>query len=233
MKVVFLCWFAGLLSLPAAALKFDETTKEVNAGADARTVTTDFNFKNETDQDVVIDRYDASCTCINAQIKGGKLVYKPGESGVIRAAFDMSLFSGAVDKSIAVWLKGDPADKPSITLTTHIVIPVLVEMEPKTLIWEVGEKPEPKTVTLTMNHTEPIRVTKVSGADGRFAQELKVVEEGRKYEVVVTPAATDKVGMGVIHLETDCQIERHRSQRIFTVVRQPLPKPPAPSVATP
>lgn len=233
MKALFLCWFAGSLTLSAAALKFDETTKEVHAGADARTVTTDFNFKNESTEDVVIDRYDAACTCINAQIQGGKLVYKPGESGVIRAAFDMSLFSGTVDKSVAVWLKGDPEHKPSILLTTKVIIPVLVEMEPKTLIWEVGEKPAPKTVTLTMNHTEPIRVTGVSGADTRFAQELKVIEEGKKYEVIVTPTGTDKVGMGVVHVETDCKVQRHRSQRIFTVVRQPLPKSPAGVAAKP
>lgn len=233
MKAFLLCWLAGSLTLSAAALKFDETTKQIKLGPDARTVTTDFSFKNESKEDVVIDRYDAACTCINAQIKGGKLVYKPGESGVIRAAFDMSLFSGTVDKSVAVWLKGDPKDKPSIVLTTQIVIPVLVEVEPKTLIWEVGEKPLPKTVTLTMKHDEPIRVTTVSGADARFTQELKVIEEGKKYEVVVTPAETDKVGMGVVHVETDCKIQRHRSHRVFTVVRHPLPKSQAGTAAKP
>lgn len=224
MKVPLLSWFATSLALCAGTLKFDQLTKEIRAGVDARIVTSDFTFKNETQEDVVIDRYDAACTCINAKIKGGKLVYKPGESGVIRADFDMSLFSGTVDKSVAIWLTGDPVNKPSIVLTTHIVIPVLVEVEPKTLIWEVGSKAEPKSVTLTMNHDEPIRVTGVSGADARFKQELKVIEEGKKYEVVVTPSDTAKVGMGVVHIETDCTVQRHRSHRIFTVVRQPLPK---------
>jgi len=233
MKAILLCWIAGALTLSAASLKFDETDKEVQAGADAKTIVVDFNFKNESEEVVIIDRYDAACTCINAQIKGGKLIYKPGDTGVIRAAFDMSLFSGTVDKSVAVWLKGDPVNKPSIVLNTQIIIPVLVEVEPKTLIWEVGEKPAAKTVTLTMNHTEPIRVTAVSGADARFKQELKVIEEGKKYEVVVTPAATDKVGMGVIHVETDCKVQRHRSQRVFTVVRQPLPKAPGSAAAKP
>jgi hypothetical protein len=53
-----------------------------------------------------------------------------------------------------------------------------------------------------------------------------VIEEGKKYEIVVTPASTEKVGMGVIHVETDCSVQRHRSQRIFTVVRHAMPKPP-------
>lgn len=226
MKAIFLCWFAASLTLSAGTLKFEEMTKEIRAEADARSVTADFTFKNESAEEVIIDRYDAACTCINAQIKGGKLVYKPGDTGVIRAAFDTSLFSGTEEKTVGVWLKGDPEHKPSITLTTRVIIPVLVEVEPKTLIWETGEKVGPKTVTLTMHHSEPIRVSKVSGADARFTQELKVIEEGKKYEVVVTPASTEKVGMGVIHVETDCAVQRHRSQRIFTVVRHAMPKPP-------
>lgn len=226
MKAVLLCWFAASLTLSAGTLKFDELTKEIRADADARSVTADFTFKNESAEEVIIDRYDAACTCINAQIKGGQLVYKPGDTGVIRAAFDTSLFSGTEEKTVAVWLKGDPSNKPSITLTTRVIIPVLVEVEPKTLIWETGEKVGPKTVTLTMHHNEPIRVNKVSGADARFTQELKVIEEGKKYEIVVTPASTEKVGMGVIHVETDCSVQRHRSQRIFTVVRHAMPKPP-------
>ena len=92
------------------------------------------------------------------------------------------------------------------------------------MIWEVGSKPEPKTVVVNMNHTMPIHVTRVSGADARFTQELRTIEDGKKYEIVVTPAGTDKVGMGVIHIETDCEIPRHRSQRVFSVVRHSLPK---------
>ena len=65
----------------------------------------------------------------------------------------------------------------------------------------------------------------MTGADPRFKQELKTIEEGKKYEVVITPASTEKVGMGVVHLETDCKFERHRSQRVFMVVRKPLAKP--------
>lgn len=225
MKLPLICWLAGSMSLSAGTLTFEEEVKEIKAGADARTVIADFKFKNDTDEDVIIDRYDAACTCIDAKIKGGKLIYKPGDTGVIRAAFDMSNFSGTVDKSVMVWLKGDRETTPSITLTTRVTIPVLIEVEPKTLIWEMGGKPEAKTVTLTMKHSDPIRIKAISGADARFSQELKTIEEGKKYEVTVTPADTGNVGMGVIHIETDCAIQRYRSQRIFMVVRQPLPKP--------
>jgi hypothetical protein len=227
MKPLFLALLLGSLPLFAGTLTFEEPTQEIHAGTDAKTVTADFKFKNESSEEVVIDHYDAACTCISAGVQNGKMVYQAGESGVIRAAFDMSHFSGTTDKSLMVWLKGDPKDKPSITLTARVVIPVLVEVEPKTLIWESGSPAEPKTVTITMKHSEPIRVTSISGADQRFVQVLRTVEEGKKYEVVVTPAQTSGVGMGVIGIETDCPVQRFRSQRIFAVLRHPLPKPVA------
>lgn len=224
MKQPLFALFLGCLPLHGGTLTFKEPTKEIHAGIDAKTVTADFEFKNASDAEVVIDHYDAACTCISAGVQNGKMSYKPGESGVIRAAFDMSHFSGTADKSVMVWLKGDPEDKPSITLTARVIIPVLVEVEPKSLIWESGAPAEPRTVTITMKHSAPIRVTSVSGADQRFSQVLRTVEEGKKYEVTVTPSATDKVGMGVISIETDCPAPRFRSQRIFTVIRHPLPK---------
>ena len=34
-----------------------------------------------------------------------------------------------------------------------------------------------------------------------------------------TPANTNNVAMGVVHIETDCKLQRHRSHRVFMVVR--------------
>lgn len=215
-----LLWCLALcVPLSAAELKFDAVTKEVDAPVDAKTVTVDFNFKNESNEEVEIARYDAACSCIKAEVKGGQLKYAPGESGIIRAAFDLSAVSGTVEKVVAVWLKGDEEAKPSIVLTTKVKIPVLVELEPKTLFWDVGEEAKPKTVTITMNYEKPIHVKTMSGADQHFTQELKTIEDGKKYEVTVKPVNTTNVAMGVVHLDTDCDVQRHRSQRIFVVVR--------------
>ncbi|TAE74670.1 MAG: DUF1573 domain-containing protein [Verrucomicrobia bacterium] len=225
MKAVLICWIGACMSLAAGTLTFEETTKRVDAGVDAKLVTVDFVFRNESAETVTIVRYDAACTCINAGIKDGRLVYPPGEGGVIRANFDMSQVSGTTDKSLAVWLQGDPDDKPSISLTARVTIPVLVEVEPKTLFWEVGGPAEPKVVSLRMKHDKPIHVTSVAGADARFKQTLRTIEKGKSYEIVVTPAGTGEVGMGVIHIETDCASARFRTQRVFTVVRRSVSKP--------
>ncbi|MCW1887826.1 DUF1573 domain-containing protein [Luteolibacter flavescens] len=224
MKVPLICWLAVCLPLSAGTLKFDQTKKEVTVDNDQKTVTVDFEFKNESDSEALIERYDAGCPCATVGVKDSKMNYKPGETGTVRIVFDLGLVPGTMDKAVALYMKGDAANNPSVTLTSHIVVPSLVDVEPKSLMWDIGSKPEPKTVTVTMNHSEPIKVLSITGADTRFKQELKTIEEGKKYEVTITPASTKQVGMGVVHLETDCKYDRHRSQRIFMVVRQPVAK---------
>ncbi|MEK7952498.1 DUF1573 domain-containing protein [Luteolibacter soli] len=233
MKVPLICWLTACLPLAAGTLKFDQTRKEVTVGNDDKTASVDYQFKNESDSDVLIEKYDAGCPCATVGVKDSKMAYKPGETGTIRISFDLGMVPGTMDKAVAIFLKGDPANHPSTTLNTHIVVPSLVEVEPKSLMWDLNGKPEPKTVTITMKHSEPIKIVSMSGADPRFTQELKTIEEGKKYEVVITPASTEKVGMGVVHLETDCKFERARSQRVFMVIRQPLPKTGTPAAAAP
>ena len=96
---------------------------------------------------------------------------------------------------------------------------------PRTRDNEHFGKPEPKSVTVSMTHSEPISFVSLSGADPRFKQELKTIEEGKKYEVVITPTSTDSVGMGVLNFQTDAKSDRHRSHGIYAIVRQPLPTP--------
>lgn len=226
MNKILLAWLAA--GVPAfAGLKFDEPSKEVTAAPDAQKVEAEFTFTNTGTDTVVIDHQDAACTCISSEIKGAKMSYQPGESGVIRGAFDVTNFAGTVDKQIMLYLKGDPANRPSHILTVKVKIPVLVEVEPKTLTWDLGGPATPKTATLTMNYSSPIHVKDVSGTNPAFTYEVKTIEEGKKYEVIVTPQATSEVGLAVFHIDTDCAIPRHRSQRVFGVIRKAQETPTA------
>jgi hypothetical protein len=207
----------------AAGLKFETQEKELRAPVESSSVTIDFPFKNESDHPVEIARYDGGCTCSTVMVSGGKVLYAPGESGVIRAAFDLGNFSGSVDKVVSLWLKGDPDGEPSVRLKVRIHIPVLVETDPKTLRWDVGETAEPKSISITMNGEKPIKVLSVSSTLPLFSHELKTIEEGRKYELVVTPEATDKPALTIFRIQTDCEVQRHSVAQTFAVVRTPLP----------
>ena len=223
MKLACLIGLALSGWIHAAVLDFPVVFKEVHAPADAKSVTVDFEFANHTDKPVTVTKYDAACSCISVQIKDGKLRYAPGEAGLIRTEFDMGNFSGSVDKMVAVWLDDDPADKPSLSLTVRVHIPVLVVLEPKTLKWDLNGKPEPKTVHIRMDYEKPIRVTSVTSSSDAYKYELKTVAAGKSYDLVVTPLDMQSPGLGIFRIETDCPVARHRVQQAFTTVRKPSP----------
>lgn len=219
--LLFLLTAAPLVS--AAGLDFPTKLKEIHAPPEAKTVTVDFEFANRGPEPVRVARYDATCSCMAVTIKDGKLRYAPGESGVFRAVFDMGNFSGDVDKSVAVYLDDDPDGKPSVVLTTRVHIPVLVSVEPKTLKWDLGGEPARQTIRIAMNHGKPIHVTGIRSSSGTFKHELKTVEDGRVYELALTPLDVSQPALAILRIETDCEIAKHQSQQAFAVIRKPTP----------
>ena len=227
MKIGIFIWLALAGFALAGGLEFTETLKQVNASADAATVTTEFTFTNKGDKPASITKSDSGCSCLKVEISGGKLKYAPGESGVVRTTFEMGNFSGTVDKMVAVWIDDDPVDKPSTQLTVRVNIPILVALEPKTLKWDLGAKADPQIIHIQMAEGNSIHVTGVTSSSEAFACELKTVDDGKKYDLIVTPQTMDVPGMAVIRIETDCAISKHRTQQAFAVVRK-ASQPPNP-----
>jgi hypothetical protein len=207
----------------ARGLSFAQTLLELSVAADAKTTVADFAFVNHTADSVVIDRVEKTCTCLSVQVSGGKLQYAPGEKGVIRATFELDNLVGEVEKSLTLFLAGDPADKPSHTLAVRVRIPVLVNMSDKTLKWSVGGKPERQKIDIEMVHTKPIRVLSTQCSMDGINLELKTIEDGHRYELWVTPASTAAPMLALIRLETDCEIPRHRVHQVFALIRRPQP----------
>ena len=225
MKSLILLLFAALPL--SAELTFDAESKDLHVGAGDEQAVCEFEFSNDGDAPVEIARYHASCSCTSVMIKDSKLRYEPGEKGVIRATFDLNNLGGDVAKSIQLWLADDPANQPSISLSTTIHIPVLVEIKPATVRWEVSSvaAPEAKVISIEMNGDQPIHIESVESGNQNFQTELKTLEEGRKYELRVTPASLNTPALGVILLRTDSDNARYAVQRAFALVRQPVAKP--------
>jgi hypothetical protein len=79
----------------------------------------------------------------------------------------------------------------------------------------------PKTIKIKMNHSKPIKVTSAAISNPIFTVELKTINEGKEYDLVVTPVgkSDNKVGIGTISIETDCDIAKQRRQMAFAIVR--------------
>jgi hypothetical protein len=221
-RIALIC--ASLIAiLHADGLEFTNTLAEIHAPPDAQTVTADFEFTNRSDKPVQVKKYDAACSCMAVKIKDSKLRYAPGESGLIRADFAIGNFTGTVDKIVALWIDDDPASKPSVKLTVRVHIPAVVELDPKTLKWELGGKAAPQSIRITMHDDRPIHVTGVMSSSPAFQTELKTLQEGKSYELVVTPTEMNTPGLGVLRFETDAPNTKDRVQQAFAVVRMATP----------
>lgn len=205
----------------AAGLEFAELLKEVHAAPDAAKVVAEFNFTNHSKKPARLANSDPGCSCLKVEVTDGKLNYAPGESGMLRATFEMGNFSGTIDKNIALWIDDDPADKPSVKLTVRVHIPVLVNLEPKTLKWVIGGKPEPQKIHIQMASEKPIRVINVKSSSSAFSYEVKTIEEGKAYDLIVTPVAMEEPGISVLRIETDCPFPKHRAQQAFALLQKP------------
>ena len=222
MKIACGIWLALMAMVHAAGLDFPEPFKELHVSASAKKVSVDFEFTNRSNKPVDIVKYDSSCSCMSVEIRNAKLRYAPGESGLVRANFDMGNFTGSIDKVVALWLDKDAEDKPSVALKVRVFIPVLISMEPRTVKWDLNGKPDPQTIRVTMHHDKPIRVTSVQSSSDAFKCDLKTIKEGQCYDVIVTPVNITTPGLGIFRIETDCDIEKHRIQQAFGTVRRPM-----------
>lgn len=202
----------------SAELSFDATLQEVEAAPSAKQVGAEFSFTNKTGQVVSISSFKPDCSCIAAEVKDGKLDYKPGESGVIRTVFDIGNSIGTVDQVLAVWLTGDPKDKPSINLTVRIKIPELVVIEPKSLKWQHGGNPQAQRIRVTMHHDDPIHIHKVSSSSKDFMVTLETIEAGRQYDLIVQPKNINIPGITVITIDTDCAIKKQQKHQAYAMV---------------
>ena len=204
----------------AGKLEFPEVLKEVNAAADAKSVIVDFPFTNKTAKPVTITKSDPKCACLSVQISGGKFTYAPGESGVVRTTMVIGNLLGTQKKSIDLWFDQASGGEPSLHLNLIVHIPDVISLDQKTVHWGMGSKLEPKTIHIVMDGRKPIHITRMAGGEDSFHYELKTLELGQKYDLIVTPTDTKTPVLSVIRLETDCEISKHKTIQVFAQVRK-------------
>ncbi|MGJ8723867.1 MAG: DUF1573 domain-containing protein [Roseibacillus sp.] len=200
----------------AGGLKFEKTIIEVLAEPDQETVTADFKFKSSGSGPAEIKRYDAPCSCLEAQISdGGRLKWEEGEEGTVRGLFKVGNFRGTVDKQISILMVNGARHD----LTVRMTMPELLKIEPKTLKWEEGTEPKEQAFLLTISDEYPLEILKVSGTnEGKFPFKLETIEKGKIYRLSVTPSETDQRGFGLLRITTNSAFKKHKSYQAYAVV---------------
>lgn len=221
MKLTPFIFFLLTAILHAGDLKFEKDIYEANVGFKDDEVVRDFKFTNTSSKSIKIKHVEPGCSCVTVEFLNGKRTYGAGESGVMRVKFKLDTSQGTVDKPIGVYLEPDPEDKPSTVVTFRLHIPTVIALEPKTVTWDLNSKPEPKSIRVKINYDKPVKITKLSLSSENYTSEIVAVEEGKTYDIRITPKSTDTQGICLVGIETDIDIDKFQRHQGFARISAP------------
>ena len=190
--------FLSATGLYGKGLSFESTVIEDVVKPGVKSYPFEFPFQNTGERSIEIARIKTTCGCTTAKL--GKMIYAPGETGVIKGTFSVGNRQGKQEKMIQVYTRD--LSQPEIQLALHLEIPQLVSLKPGLLLWRVGAEPEAKILTVSPNSELGARVLSVESDSTEFAIEATPVGEGsQNYEVVVAPLKTGAAGRALIKIE--------------------------------
>jgi hypothetical protein len=205
-----------LVTTACAQLTFDKAEMEITAKPDEDSLVVEFPFVNNTANEQTISSIQSYCSCMEVKATSQKIA--AGGKGVLRATLDIKNLHSIVSKTAEVHLAG--SSKPQY-ITVKANIPELVTIEPRSLQWSFTEPRAAKTVRVTMKHDTPIQLLSVKSLNNAFTCEKRTVEEGKIYEITVTPPLEQITAavFGRLQIETDSKYSRHKSKECFVLLR--------------
>ncbi len=213
MKHLRFC-LAILIAFTTAAhadLALDVTVIELKPKPEDEVVQTTFKFRNKGTKAVKVLGIESACSCLSAELD--KAEYQPGEVGTGKAEFKVSTFVGRHEKSVMV-MTDDP-QQPEWQVNFILDVPAVVDIEPKTLQWWVGDAPIEKTTTVKMSGDELMKIVKITATRENVEFAWKEIIPGREYQVTVKPKSTSEVTLGALKIETDSKIPKYQRQLAF------------------
>lgn len=214
MRLLLFVFFLALPMVASGGLTFSERKVELSSKPSDEKVRFLFSFTNVGKQSVDIEDVNLSCACLSA--KTDKLTYAPGEKGTLEAIFTIGSFTGIQRKTLTLVsrAKGD-AENERIGLMAVLNIPDVMTITPELLQWSVGEEAKEKFYVLKVTHSNPVHIKEVSCSREGFEFRVVEKEKGRLYEVYLKPADTGKPMLGLLKIDTDCAIQKHRRKLAF------------------
>lgn len=193
------------------SLEFSPGFQAIKVAAGADSVETRIEVTNKGDHVVTITNLESGCACLSVEVDTKAIA--PGSKAMISGTFSTGKLSGATEKMITV--QTDESEVHKAFLKVRLEIAPLYEIRESMTNWEVGEEPVPKKVIFEVKRDKPIHVLKASSMRDEVTCELKTVEKGRLYELILTPESTEKTLLGIVKIETDCEIEAHANAMAY------------------
>ncbi|MCE9611013.1 MAG: DUF1573 domain-containing protein [Chthoniobacter sp.] len=206
---LFVCLVALLLpTVPGRAqLKWDNPAQQFQRTPADEGIEAFYTFRNVGKLPVTITGLRASCGCTTPHLE--KKTYAPGETGTVTARFVFGDRKGPQHKTIEV--STDEEGAPPVVLDLRVLIHDPLSIEPTLVYWKRGEPGEAKTMQLTAEAGQPVRIKNVISSNPRLPAKLVTVKAGESYVVSVKPADTAQKEVGEIFVLTDFPADAPRT----------------------
>tara|TARA_R110002096_G_scaffold119495_10_gene258981 strand:- start:2768 stop:3865 length:1098 start_codon:yes stop_codon:yes gene_type:complete len=202
-------------SIRAGGLVFHPATHTIDVDPGEDPIEVVFNVKNETADEIKITGLESGCACLSVSVDVNPI--PAGESTAIIGLFDVRDLRGTSEKRITV--ETDRNVRP-VFLTTQIAIDEIYSIEEDLTSWKLGEESETKTVKFRVLRDQPIRVLSAESNRTELSCEIEEIEDGRAYDLKLTPDSTDSTMLGIVRIETDCEIQSYARPLAYFVIQE-------------
>lgn len=194
----------------AGDLVFSPARQTVRADPGQASLEVRFQVENTGAAPARIARLESSCECLEVSIDANPV--PAGGSATITGVFDVGKLRGSSERMIAVTPEG--RSRP-VFLNAKIEIEPIYEIDPPMTTWTKGGEPVAKTVVFRVVREKPVHVLAVESKRPEVACELVEVEKGRLYRLELTPSSTESSLLGIVRLDTDCELEDYARPLVY------------------
>ena len=187
-RFYLIIWLLICPFITFAELVWERQEIEVKPTTLIEKVSAEFYFTNVGLETVTISNIQTSCGCTTANLD--KKRYKAGESGYIKAEFEIGSRMGLQQKYILITT--DSTNQAYTQLTLKVYLPEILKIEPALLEWKIGGKNELKKISIESTGAMPIKVIGVESTHEWIDVKLKVKESGKLYEVLAKPLKSNE-----------------------------------------
>jgi hypothetical protein len=215
MRFLFFLPLLFLSPLVHAELKWEKTVQRFQRVPDDKALEARYPFRNIGSAPLTIKSLRSSCGCTTAKLD--KKTYAPGEQGEVVLRFTFGDRKGALLKGVTVTTDEKGAEPVVLKLIVDIHDPVTVA--PGLVFWRIGEAATAKTVQLSAEAAQPVRIKSVVSSSPNFTATLQTVQPGLQYAVAIVPSATAQKGTAEITVQTDFPTDAPHAYTIYARIK--------------
>ena len=207
--------FLFLAPLAHAELKWERTVQQFQRVPDDKACEARYAFRNTGSTPITIKSLRSSCGCTTAKLD--KKTYAPGEQGEVVLKFTFGDRKGNYLKGVTVTTDEKSAEPVVLKLFVDIHDPLTVT--PALVFWRTGEATGAKSVQLTADPNQQVRIKSVTSSNPNFKTTLQTAQAGQQYSVAITPTGTAQKDSAEITVQTDFPADAPHAYTIYARIK--------------